>query len=96
MEEIAIDDGAERGCRQCVAAAHQIFDLEAAILADGLQGGHDVGDVGAVGERQQQSLIGDEVAVDVVDLGDGVGGKAPGDVTGITIGASRLPRYSSR
>src|SRR5215207_7861563 len=37
VNEIAVDDGAKLRHRQLVAAAHQILDLEAAILADGLE-----------------------------------------------------------
>src|SRR5258708_37083988 len=58
MKEVAIDDGAKFRHRQLVASAHQIPDLEATILADGLQRRDDVSDVAAVGERQQHPVIG--------------------------------------
>src|SRR6476659_5886153 len=52
MKQIAVDDGAKLRHRQLVVSAHQIPDLETAILADGLQRCDDVGDVAAVGEWQ--------------------------------------------
>ena len=36
MEEITVDDGAQLRHRQLVVSAHQVLDLEAAVLADGL------------------------------------------------------------
>src|SRR5258708_27042567 len=48
MKKIAIDDGAKPGHRQLVVSTHQILDLEATVLADGLQRCGDVGDVTAV------------------------------------------------
>src|SRR5436190_3254252 len=80
VEQIAVDDGAQLRHRQRVVAAHQVLDLEAAVLADGLQRSDDVGEGAvAVRERQQQPLIGDDAAIDVVDMGDGVGGQAAAD-----------------
>jgi len=51
MEEIAVDDREQLRHRQLVVAADQVFDLEAAVLADGRQRCDDVGDAAAVGER---------------------------------------------
>src|SRR5207302_9925008 len=76
MEEIAVDDGAKLWYWQRVVAPHQVPDLEAAVVADGLQRGDDMGDLAALRERQQQPLIGDDASVDIVDVGDGVGGQA--------------------
>src|SRR5689334_12002870 len=70
MIEVAIDDGAQFRHRQRVVATHQILDLEAAVLADGLERSDDVVDLTTVGGRQQQPLIGDDAAIDVVDMGD--------------------------
>ena len=60
MEEIAVDDGAQLRHRQFVVSADQVLDLEAAVLADGLQRSDDVGNVAVARERQQQPFIGDE------------------------------------
>jgi hypothetical protein len=79
VEEIAVDHAAESWARQGVVAPHQIPDLEAAVLADGLQRRDYMSDAGAVRERQQQPLIGDDPAVDVVDVGDGVDGQGAGE-----------------
>ena len=53
MEKVAIDDGAKFWHRQLVVAAHQIVDLEATFIADGLQRRDDMGDLAAFRERQQ-------------------------------------------
>src|SRR5215472_17165294 len=41
MKEIAVDDAAQFRRRQGVIASHQVSDLEAAVLADGLEGSDD-------------------------------------------------------
>jgi hypothetical protein len=77
MMEIAVDDGAQLRHRQRFVAAHQVLDLEAAILADRLQRSDDVGDrTAGIGEWQQQPFISDDASIDVVDMGDSEGGQA--------------------
>ena len=58
MEEIAVDDGAQRRQRQLVIAADQVLDLEAAVFADGLQRCDDVRDAAIVGERKLSASLG--------------------------------------
>src|SRR3954469_18728814 len=80
VKQVAVDDGAQFRRRQRVVAAHQVLDLEAAILADGLQRADDVGEGAiAVRERQQQPFIGDDAAIDIIDMRDGEGGQAASD-----------------
>src|SRR5690348_16841468 len=62
VEKILVDDAAQFRRRQRVVAAHQVLDLEAAVLTDGLQRCEDVGDFAVIGEWHEQPLIGDDAA----------------------------------
>ena len=62
--------------RQGVISPHQIPDFKSAVLADGLQRRDHMSNAAAFRERQQQPLIGDNSPIDVIDVGDGVDGKA--------------------
>jgi len=75
VEQVLIDDGAKLRSRKGVVPPHQIPDLEIAVFTDGLQRRNDVSNIAAIGKRQQQALICDDSAVDVIDIGDGVDGK---------------------
>src|SRR5260370_32911623 len=77
MENIAIDNRSKLRHRQLVVSTHQILDLEATVLADGLQRRDDVGDVAAARERQQQPPLRNDSPVDCIANGAAIDGKPP-------------------
>ena len=70
VEQVAVDHGAKDRPRQRGVARHEVADFKSAVLRDRLQRGDHMVDRGAVLEWQQQPFIGDDPAVDVVNMGN--------------------------